>query len=178
MAHGYLLHQFLSPLTNQRSDSYGGSLTNRMRLPLDVARMVREAWPTDLPVFVRISATDWVDGGWELTQAIELCRQLKEIGIDLIDCSAGGLIHNAKMPVGPGFQTPFATAIRHQAGVAVGTVGLITSPVQAEQIVATGLADVVLLARELLRNPYWPLQAAKTLGADHPWPMQYERAKP
>ncbi len=177
MAHGYLLNEFLSPLSNQRTDEYGGCLENRLRLPLRIARRVREVWPDSLPVFVRISATDWVDGGWDLAQSIELCRQLKILGIDLIDCSAGGLMHSAKMPVGPGFQTPFATAIRQQTGMAVGTVGLITSPVQAEQIVATGLADVVFLARELLRNPYWPLQAAKTLGAEHEWPVQYERAK-
>lgn len=177
MAHGYLLNEFLSPLTNQRRDEYGGSLENRLRLPLAIARTVREVWPAELPVFVRISATDWADDGWELTQSIELCRHLQQIGIDLIDCSGGGLMHNVSMPVGPGFQTPFASAIRQQVGIATGTVGLITSPVQAEQIVATGLADVVLLARELLRNPYWPLQAAKTLGAEHPWPVQYGRAK-
>jgi len=177
MAHGYLLHQFLSPLTNQRRDEYGGCLENRLRLPLAVARTVRDLWPAAFPVFVRISASDWVEGGWDMAQSIELCCRLKELGIDLIDCSAGGLIPNAKMPVGPGFQTPFATTIRQQVGIATGTVGLITNPVQAEQIVATGLADVVFLARELLRNPYWPLQAAKTLGAEHLWPIQYERAK-
>jgi 2,4-dienoyl-CoA reductase-like NADH-dependent reductase (Old Yellow Enzyme family) len=177
MAHGYLLNEFLSPLANQRTDEYGGSLENRLRLPLRIARRVRDVWPDSLPLFVRISTTDWVDGGWDLAQSIELCRQLKGLGVDLIDCSAGGLMHSAKMPVGPGFQTPFATTIRQQTGIAVGTVGLITNPVQAEQIVATGLADVVFLARELLRNPYWPLQAAKVLGAEHVWPVQYERAK-
>lgn len=177
MAHGYLLNEFLSPLTNHRTDQYGGSLENRMRLPLTIAQSVRDAWPADLPLLVRISATDWVEDGWDLTQSIALCNRLKEIGVDLIDCSAGGLMHSAKMPVGPGFQTPFATAIRQQTGMAVGTVGLITNPIQAEQVVATGLTDVVFLARELLRNPYWPLQAAKTLGADHEWPVQYERAK-
>jgi 2,4-dienoyl-CoA reductase-like NADH-dependent reductase (Old Yellow Enzyme family) len=177
MAHGYLLHEFLSPLTNHRTDTYGGSLENRMRLPLAVARSVREFWPDHLPVLVRISATDWVDGGWDLPQSVTLCHELKALGIDLIDCSAGGLVHSAPMPVGPGFQTPFATAIRQQVGIATGTVGLVTSPAQAEQIVATGLADVVLLARELLRNPYWPLQAAKALGAEQAWPPQYERAR-
>ncbi len=178
MAHGYLLHQFLSPLTNRRADAYGGSLENRARLPLQVARAVRAVWPRELPLFVRISATDWVEGGWDLPQSLELCRWLKEIGIDLIDCSTGGLVSDARIPVAPGFQTPFATAIRQEVGIAVGAVGLITAAVQAEQIVATGLADVVLLARELLRDPYWPLHAAHTLGVDVPWPQQYQRAKP
>lgn len=178
MAHGYLLHQFLSPLTNRRSDACGGSLENRMRLPLQVAQAVREVWPQELPLFVRISATDWVEGGWDLQQSIELCRRLKEIGVDFIDCSTAGLTPDAKIPAGPGFQTPFATAIRNETGIAVGTVGLITEPAQAEQIVATGLADVVLLARELLRDPYWPLHAARALGADVQWPRQYLRAKP
>lgn len=178
MAHGYLLHEFLSPLSNKRSDEYGGTLENRMRFPLQVAQAVREAWPDDLPVFVRISATDWVEGGWDLPQSVELARRLKALEIDLIDCSTGGNVMHAEIPVGPGFQTPFATAIRQQAGIATGAVGLITEPTQAEQIVATGLADVVLLARELLRDPYWPLHAAEALGVDVPWPPQYERAKP
>ncbi|MFA7095313.1 MAG: NADH:flavin oxidoreductase/NADH oxidase [Gammaproteobacteria bacterium] len=177
MAHGYLLHEFLSPLSNKRSDEYGGTLENRMRFPLRVAQAVRDAWPDDLPVFVRISATDWVEGGWDLPQSIELAQRLKTLGIDLIDCSTGGNVMHAEIPVGPGFQTPFATAIRQQAGIATGAVGLITEPTQAEQIVATGLADVVLLARELLRDPYWPLHAAEALGVDVPWPLQYERAK-
>lgn len=178
MAHGYLLHQFLSPLTNRRDDAYGGSLENRTRLPLQVARAVREVWPQDLPVFVRISATDWVEGGWDLAQSLQLCHSLKEAGVDLIDCSTGGLTADAQIPVGPGFQTPFATTIRQEVGVAVGAVGLITEAVQAEQVVATGLADAVLLARELLRDPYWPLHAARALGVDVPWPPQYQRAKP
>lgn len=178
MAHGYLLHQFLSPLSNRRDDAYGGSLENRARLPLQVARAVREVWPQDLPLFVRISATDWVEGGWDLAQSLQLCHWLKEAGVDLIDCSTGGLTADAQIPAGPGFQTPFATTIRQEVGVAVGAVGLIAAPEQAEQIVATGLADAVLLARELLRDPYWPLHAARVLGVDVPWPLQYQRAKP
>lgn len=178
MAHGYLLHQFLSPLSNQRRDNYGGSLENRARLPLQVAKAVREVWPKKLPLFVRISATDWVEGGWDLPQSIQLCHWLKEVGIDLIDCSTGGMTPDAKIPAGPGFQTPFATAIKQTVGISVGTVGLITTAEQAEQIVATEQADVVFLARELLRDPYWPLHAAHKLGASVPWPVQYERAKP
>ena len=177
MAHGYLLHEFLSPLTNRRKDEYGGSLENRMRFPLSIARAVREVWPEELPVFARISATDWVDGGWDLAQSIELCRRLKDTGIDLIDCSGGGTVPHAVIPTGPGFQTPFATAIRQQVNIATGTVGFITDPIQAEQIIATGLADAVLLAREMLRKPYWPLEAARVLGVDVPWPSQYLRAK-
>jgi 2,4-dienoyl-CoA reductase-like NADH-dependent reductase (Old Yellow Enzyme family) len=178
MAHGYLLHEFLSPLSNRRNDNYGGSLENRARLPLRIAKAVREVWPQNLPLFVRISASDWVDGGWDLVQSLQLCRWLKETGIDLIDCSSGGLTPDAKIPAGPGFQTPFASAIRQEVGIAVGTVGLITAAEQAEQIVATGLADAVFLARELLRDPYWPLHAARKLGVDVPWPLQYERGKP
>jgi 2,4-dienoyl-CoA reductase-like NADH-dependent reductase (Old Yellow Enzyme family) len=178
MAHGYLLHQFLSPLSNRRDDAYGGSLENRARLPLRVAQAVRAVWPQDLPLFVRISATDWMEGGWDLAQSQQLCRWLKKEGVDLIDCSSGGLTPDARIPAGPGFQTPFAAAIRQDAGIAVGAVGLITTPEQAEQIVATGLADAVFLARELLRDPYWPLHAARKLGVEVPWPLQYERARP
>ena len=178
MAHGYLLHEFLSPLSNRRSDAYGGSLENRARLPLRVANAVRAVWPQHLPLFVRISATDWVEGGWDLAQSLQLCRWLKEAGIDLIDCSTGGLMPEAIIPAGPGFQTPFATAIRQEVEIPVGAVGLITSPEQAEQIVANGLADSVFLARELLRDPYWPLHAAKKLGVDVAWPKQYKQAKP
>lgn len=178
MAHGYLMHEFLSPLSNRRADAYGGSLENRMRLPLQAAQAVREVWPAEWPVLVRISATDWMEGGWDLPQSIELARRLKTVGIDLIDCSSGGNVMDARIPAGPGFQTPFATAIRQQAGIATGAVGLITEPAQAEQIVATELADVVLLAREFLRDPYWPLHAARELGMDVPWPRQYERARP
>jgi 2,4-dienoyl-CoA reductase-like NADH-dependent reductase (Old Yellow Enzyme family) len=175
-AHGYLLHEFLSPLSNQRTDEYGGSLENRMRFPLRVARAVREVWPEHLPVFVRISATDWVEGGWDLAQSVEYSRRLKEIGVDLIDCSAGYLIHGVHIPEGPGYLTPFAYAIRREAGIATGTVGFITDPVQAEQIVATEIADAVFLARQMLRDPYWPLHAAKALGVDASWPVQYARA--
>jgi 2,4-dienoyl-CoA reductase-like NADH-dependent reductase (Old Yellow Enzyme family) len=177
LAHGYLLHEFLSPLSNLRKDEYGGGLENRMRFPLSITRSVRDIWPQDLPVFVRISATDWAEGGWDLEQSVELCRRLKEQGIDLIDCSSGGLVPDAVIPAGPGFQTPFAASIRKEAGIATGTVGFITDPAQAEQIVATGLADVVFLARAMLRNPYWPLDAAKALKVDIPWPVQYLRAK-
>ena len=178
LAHGYLLHEFLSPLSNQRHDEYGGSLENRARFPRQVAQAVRALWPQQLPVFVRISATDWVEGGWDLAQSIQLARWLKEDGIDLIDCSSAGLVGNARVPAGPGYQTPFATAIREQAGIATGAVGLITEPAQAEHIVATGLADVVFMAREFLRNPYWPLRAARELSVEVHWPEQYERAKP
>lgn len=177
MAHGYLLHQFLSPLSNQRSDEYGGSLENRMRLPLAVAREIRALWPEKWPIFVRISATDWVDGGWDLEQSIALCRELKALGVDLIDTSTGGLVPNAKIPVGPGFQTPFAKAIR-ALGIATGAVGMITKPAQAEAIITAGDADAVLIAREILRDPNWPLHAAHALKATLRWPLQYERAKP
>ncbi|MDX9951765.1 MAG: NADH:flavin oxidoreductase/NADH oxidase [Methylophilaceae bacterium] len=176
-AHGYLLNSFLSPLSNQRDDEYGGSLENRCRLALRLARAMRELWPQDKPMFVRISATDWVEGGWDLAQSVQLAKWMKEIGVDLIDCSSGGLILDAKIPVGPGYQTPFATAIRTEAGIATGAVGMITSPSQAEHILATGQADAVLLARELLRDPYWPLRAARELRADVEWPLQYVRAK-
>jgi 2,4-dienoyl-CoA reductase-like NADH-dependent reductase (Old Yellow Enzyme family) len=177
MAHGYLLHEFLSPLANHRTDSYGGSLENRLRFPLRVARAVRELWPDELPLLVRISATDWVEGGWDLGQSIALAQQLKECGVDFIDCSSGFLTPDADIPAGPGYQTPFATAIRREVGIATGTVGFITDPAQAEQIVATGLADAVLLARQMLRDPYWPLHAAQALHVDLPWPNQYLRAK-
>jgi 2,4-dienoyl-CoA reductase-like NADH-dependent reductase (Old Yellow Enzyme family) len=178
MAHGYLAHEFLSPLSNRRTDRYGGELENRMRFPLETVRAVREVWPESLPLFVRISCTDWIEGGWNLAESIELCHRLKAIGVDLIDCSSGALAPHAKIPVYPGYQVPFAEAIRREAGIATGAVGLITSPVQAEQIVANGQADAVLLGRELLRQPYWPLFAAKTLGFDTSWPSQYHLAKP
>jgi 2,4-dienoyl-CoA reductase-like NADH-dependent reductase (Old Yellow Enzyme family) len=178
MAHGYLLHQFLSPLCNFRTDAYGGSLENRMRFPLEVARRVRAAWPDELPLFVRISASDWMEGGWDLAQSIELAKRLGDEGVDLIDCSSGGAVPGAKIVVGPGYQVPFAREIRAQAGIATGAVGLITDPHQADEIIASGAADVVLLAREMLRDPYWALHAAKALGVDVPWPVQYERAKP
>jgi 2,4-dienoyl-CoA reductase-like NADH-dependent reductase (Old Yellow Enzyme family) len=177
MAHGYLLHEFLSPLSNQRTDTYGGSFENRIRMPLQVAQAVRKQWPDDLPVFVRVSSTDWVEGGWDIAQTIKFAGKLMESGIDLIDCSSGGLVPYAVIPDGPGYQTPFAAAIRKEAGIATGTVGLITEPFQAEQIIATGIADAVILGREELRDPYWPLHAARVLKADIPWPKQYVRAK-
>ncbi len=178
LAHGYLLHQFLSPLTNQRRDEYGGSFEGRVRFPLRVVTAVRDAWPADLPLFVRISATDWVEGGWDLGQSVALARLLKDAGVDLIDCSSGGLVPHAKISVGPGYQVPFASAVRQQAGIATGAVGLITEPQQAEQILQEGHADAVFLARGMLRDPYWPLHAAHALGADINWPVQYLRAKP
>jgi 2,4-dienoyl-CoA reductase-like NADH-dependent reductase (Old Yellow Enzyme family) len=178
MAHGYLLHEFLSPLSNKRTDEFGGTFENRIRLPLKVAEAVRAIWPSNLPVLVRISCTDWVEGGWDLAQSVELCRKLKNVGVDMIDCSSGALVPYAKIPAGPGFQVPFAAAIRKEVGMPAGAVGFITQPVQAEQIVATGQADVVLLTREMLRQPYWPLHAAYVLGADILWPNQYQRAKP
>jgi len=178
MAHGYLLHQFLSPLTNRRTDEYGGTLENRMRLPLEVARAVREAFPVERPVLARISATDWVEGGWDLEQSVVFARELREAGVDLVDCSSGGTVPDAKVPLAPGYQVPFAEAIRERAGVMTGAVGLITEPAQAEAIVAGGKADLVLLARQLLRDPYWPLHAAQALGVEVPWPSQYLRARP
>ncbi|MFL6230484.1 MAG: NADH:flavin oxidoreductase/NADH oxidase [Pyrinomonadaceae bacterium] len=177
MAHGYLLHEFLSPLSNQRSDEYGGRLEARARFPLEVARAVRAAYPAHLPVFARISATDWVEGGWDLPQSIQLSRWLKEAGVDLIDCSSGGAVPGVRIPAAPGYQIPFAAAIRREANVATGAVGLLTEPDQAEQIIASGEADAVFLARALLRDPYWALHAAKALGVDVAYPVQYERAK-
>lgn len=177
-AHGYLLHQFLSPLSNHRTDAYGGSFENRSRLLCEVVTAVRAEWPQELPVFVRLSATDWVEGGWNIEETIDLCRVLKGLGVDLVDVSSAGLVPTAKIPVGPGFQTGFATRIRHEAGIATATVGLITDPAQADHIIRTGQADVVLLGRELLRNPYWPLSAAQALGQAATWPQQYLRAAP
>jgi len=175
-AHGYLLHEFLSPLSNRRTDDYGGSLANRMRFTVRVARALREVWPQELPLFVRLSVTDWAEGGWDLPQSIELSRALQAAGVDLIDCSSGALVPGVRIPSTPGYQVPFAEAIRREAGIATGAVGLITEPAQAEQIVATGQADAVLLARETLRDPYWPLHAAKALGAKVAAPRQYGRA--
>ena len=177
MAHGYLLHEFLSPLANQREDEYGGCLENRLRFPLRIARSVREEWPADLPLFVRISATDWLPDGWDLDQSIVLAKQLQSIGVDFIDCSSGFVVPKEPIPFGPGFQVPFAARIKVEANIATGTVGYITDPVQAEQIVATGQADAVILGRQMLRDPYWPLHAAKALGVDILWPNQYLRAK-
>jgi 2,4-dienoyl-CoA reductase-like NADH-dependent reductase (Old Yellow Enzyme family) len=175
-AHGYLIHEFFSPLVNTRTDDYGGSFDNRIRLCLEVVDAVRAVWPDHLPLFVRISATDWKDGGWELNQAIKLAKRLREHGVDLVDCSSGGAVHDQQIIAGPGFQVPFAEGIRSEARVATGAVGLITDAEQADAIVANGKADIVLLARELLRDPYWPLHAAKKLGKWVPWPAQYLRA--
>jgi 2,4-dienoyl-CoA reductase-like NADH-dependent reductase (Old Yellow Enzyme family) len=177
-AHGYLIHEFLSPLTNSRTDQYGGSLDNRLRLCLEVVDAVRSVWPERLPVFVRISATDWTPGGWDIDQAVELSRRLRDRGVDLVDCSSGGNVPRAEIPIAPGYQVPFAERIRREAGVATGAVGLITTPAQADEIIRNGGADCVLLARELLRDPYWPLRAARELGHPGPWPPQYLRAAP
>ncbi len=176
-AHGYLLHEFLSPLSNTRTDEYGASFANRSRLALEVVDAVRGVWPAHLPVFVRISATDWTPGGWDIEQSVELARILASHGVDLVDCSSGGNVAAARIPLEPGYQVPFAERIRKEAGVATAAVGLITTPAQADEIIRTGRADCVCLARELLRDPYWPLHAAKTLGHDVPWPTQYLRAK-
>ena len=174
-AHGYLLHQFLSPLSNRREDQYGGSFENRTRMVRETVAAVREVWPERLPLWLRISATDWVAGGWSLEESIELARQLGPLGVDLVDCSSGGAVPHAEIPVGPGYQVEFAERIRAEAGLATGAVGLITEPEQADRIVRNGQADVVLLARELLRRPQWPLHAARELGVDAPLPKQYER---
>lgn len=177
-AHGYLLHSFLSPLSNHRTDAWGGDLAGRMRLVIEVVRAVRRVWPERLPLFLRVSATDWAEGGWDLDSTIELARKVAPEGVDLVDVSSAGLLYDKIPPATPGFQVPFAAAIRRQAGLATGAVGLIHAPAQADQIVATGQADVVLLARELLRDPYWPLHAARALKAEIAWPNQYLRAKP
>lgn len=176
MAHGYLLHEFLSPLSNQRTDEYGGSLENRLRLPLAVVRAVRATVPQHLPLFVRISATDWAEGGWDLAQSIEFCRRLKDLGIDLIDVSSGGNVPRAAIPVAPNYQVPFAQEIRAQVGIATGAVGLITQAKQAEEILQNGAADAVFMAREFLRDPYFPLRAAQELNAQADIPIQYARA--
>jgi 2,4-dienoyl-CoA reductase-like NADH-dependent reductase (Old Yellow Enzyme family) len=175
-AHGYLLHQFLSPLSNQRTDAYGGAFENRTRLVREVVGALRNILPEELPLLVRLSATDWTEGGWDLDQSAELAKELKALGVDLVDCSSGGGVAGAKIPLGPGYQVPFAARIRAEAGIATGAVGLITDPNQAEQILAEGSADLVLLARELLRNPRWPLHAAQVLGVEVPWPASYTRA--
>ncbi|BAZ21231.1 flavin oxidoreductase/NADH oxidase [Kalymmatonema gypsitolerans NIES-4073] len=175
-AHGYLLHQFLSPLSNHREDEYGGSFENRTRLLREVVRGVREVLPEGYPLWVRISATDWAENGWDIEQSIALADKLKNLSVDLIDTSSGGTLPKVNIPYGPGYQTQFASRIRNEANILTGAVGLITSPEQADHIIRTGQADVVLLARELLRNPYWPSYAAKTLGKDQVSPVQYERA--
>src|ERR1700677_4342491 len=177
-AHGYLIHEFLSPISNRRADAYGGSFENRTRIVREIVTAIRRSWPERAPLFVRISATDWIDGGWDIQQSAELARQVKELGVDLIDCSSGGNVHNAKIPLGPGYQTRFAEQIRRESKIMTGAVGIITSSFQAEHIVNTGQADVVIMARELLRDPYWPLRAARELGQAMSWPAQYLRAAP
>jgi 2,4-dienoyl-CoA reductase-like NADH-dependent reductase (Old Yellow Enzyme family) len=175
-AHGYLLHEFLSPLSNRRTDEYGGSFENRIRMCCEVAAAVRQVWPERYPVFVRVSATDWAEGGWDVDECVALAVRLKGLGVDLIDCSSGGLVPGAKIPLGPGYQVSFAERIRREAGIATGAVGLITDPAQAEELIAKGKADLVLLARELLRRPYWPMHAARRLGYKLKGPVQYLRA--
>ncbi|HEX5488294.1 MAG TPA: NADH:flavin oxidoreductase/NADH oxidase [Rhodanobacteraceae bacterium] len=175
-AHGYLLHQFLSPLSNVRTDGYGGPLENRARLLREVIAAVRETWPAPMPLWVRLSATDWAEGGWDIDECVELARLLRVDGVDVIDCSSGGTVPHPKIPVGPGYQVPFAARIRREAGIATSTVGLITEPLQAEEILQRGDADVIEMAREFLRDPYFPRRAAKELGASIRAPEQYERA--
>lgn len=176
-AHGYLLHSFLSPLSNQRTDRYGGSFENRIRFLLETAQAMRKVWPDAKPLTVRISCTDWVEGGWTIDESVDLARRLKEEGVDLIDCSSGGTVPAAKIPVGAGYQTPFAERIRREAGIPTAAVGLITQPMQADEIIRNGRADMVLLAREMLRDPYWPLHAAQVLHhrENIPAPQQYGR---
>jgi len=176
-AHGYLLHQFMSPLSNLRTDDYGGSFENRIRLLLEVLEAVQSEWPENLPLFVRISATDWAHGGWNIEESVQLSQLLKEKGVDLIDVSSGGLVSHQQIPLGPNYQVPFAEKVKKDTGILTGAVGLITEATQAEEIIATGQADLVLFARESLRNPNLALDFAKELGADISWPKQYERAK-
>jgi 2,4-dienoyl-CoA reductase-like NADH-dependent reductase (Old Yellow Enzyme family) len=177
-AHGYLVHEFLSPLSNTRTDAYGGSFEGRTRIAREIARAARFAWPKGLPLFARLSAADWAPGGWDIEQSVQLARLLKADGVDLIDCSSGGNVHGATFPSGPGYLTPYAERIRAEAGIPTGTVGFITSAQQADHIIRNGQADLVILARQLLRDPYWPLHAAAELHAEAPWPPQYLRAKP
>ena len=176
-AHGYLLHEFLSPLSNQRADQYGGAFDNRIRALLEAVRSVRSRWPERLPLFVRLSVTDWADGGWDADQSVELAKRLGQEGVDLVDCSSGGLVPGAKIPVGPGYQTHFSERIRREAKIKTGAVGMIRSPEQAEHILRSGQADAVILARQMLRDPYWPLTAARALGVQVQWPVQYDRAR-
>ncbi len=177
-AHGYLFHQFYSPLTNKRTDEYGGSFENRIKFLLETTKAVRNAIPQTTPLFVRISASDWVeDGGWNIIDSIELSKQLKELGVDLIDTSSAGNVHEQKIKAGPGFQVPFANAIKHEAQIPTSAVGLITTPAQAQHIIETNEADAVFMAREMIRNPRWPLYAAEELGVSVEWPLQLERGK-
>jgi 2,4-dienoyl-CoA reductase-like NADH-dependent reductase (Old Yellow Enzyme family) len=178
-AHGYLLHEFLSPITNERSDEYGGSFENRIRIVVDVVRAIREDWPDRFPLLMRISATDWVEGGWDIEQSIELARVVKSLGVDMIDCSSGGIAPGVHIPVEPGYQVGFAERIRREAEIATAAIGLITEAEQANAIITAGQADIVLLARQMLRDPYWALHAGKALAATpdaRPWPVQYQRA--
>jgi 2,4-dienoyl-CoA reductase-like NADH-dependent reductase (Old Yellow Enzyme family) len=175
-AHGYLAHEFLSPVSNLRTDEYGGSLTNRQRFPLEIVRAARAAWPEHLPLWVRVSVTDWVDGGLTVDDSVSFAKMLKAEGVDLVDVSSGGNDHRQQIPIGPGYQVAFAERIRREAGIATGAVGMISEPAQADQILRSGQADVVLLARELLRDPYWPIRAAAELKQPESWPVQYERA--
>lgn len=175
-AHGYLGHQFLSPLSNRRSDQYGGSFENRIRFLLETVQATRAVWPAELPLLVRLSATDWTEGGWSADDTVALSARLRELGVDLVDVSTGGNLPSAAIPVGPGYQTSFAARVKAEAGIATGTVGMITEAIQAEHVLRTGQADLVLLARELLRDPYWPLHAAQQLREDVAWPPQYVRA--
>jgi 2,4-dienoyl-CoA reductase-like NADH-dependent reductase (Old Yellow Enzyme family) len=175
-AHGYLLHEFLSPLSNNRTDEYGGSFENRIRLLQQVIESVKSVWPAENPLFVRLSATDWTDGGWTIEESVRLALILKEMKVDLIDCSSGGNVFNARIPVGPGFQVQFSGAVR-ETGIMTGAVGLITTAGQAEEILEDGKADLVFFGRELLRNPYFPLWAARDLGEDVEWPVQYLRSR-
>jgi 2,4-dienoyl-CoA reductase-like NADH-dependent reductase (Old Yellow Enzyme family) len=176
-AHGYLLHQFLSPLSNRREDDYGGSFENRTRLVRQVVEAVRGEWPEALPLLVRISATDWAPGGWDPDQSVLLARTLAPLGVDLVDVSSGGLVASAQVPAGPGYQSGFAERVRREAGVPTGAVGLITAPEQADHVIRSGQADLVLLGREALRDPHFPLRAARALGHEGPWPRQYLRAR-
>jgi len=177
-AHGYLAHEFLSPLSNQRTDGYGGDFENRIRFVLETTHAVRAVWPDKFPLSARLSCTDWMEGGWDIEQSIELARRLKIAGVDLIDCSSGALVPQAIIPMGPGYQVPFAQRIRHEAQIATAAVGCITEPTHADEIIRNGQADIVLLAREFLRQPYWPRIAAEVLGHKDllPPPVQYRRA--
>lgn len=176
-AHGYLIHEFLSPLSNERKDDYGGDFTNRIRLLIEITEAIQEVWPENLPLFVRISATDWFDGGWTLEESVELAKILKAKGVDLIDCSSGGNASGQRIALKPMYQVPFAETIKKHAAIKTGAVGLITTPQEAESIIAAEQADLIFLGREFLRDPYFPLHAAKALGTDIHWPPQYERAK-
>jgi 2,4-dienoyl-CoA reductase-like NADH-dependent reductase (Old Yellow Enzyme family) len=177
-AHGYLLHEFLSPLSNKRTDRYGGSFENRTRMVREVVEAIRREWPQDNPLFIRVSATDYTEGGWDVEQTVELVRMLGPLGVDVVDCSSGGNVATATIPVGAGYQVPFAERIRRDAGILTAAVGMITSPMQAEQILRSGQADLIVMAREFLRDPYWPLHAAEELGKPISWPVQYLRAAP